>query len=125
MAPIYCVSCGRADMSADRLCTKQHRVPLRLLRTLEIAEPSKYEARLQASISKAVEEKKDSATIHATPARNGGCVGTVTLSEPVKTSPRNEPGTIEKMFGAILTFLWNRVKLLVILMLLGIAAGGR
>jgi hypothetical protein len=125
MAPIYCVSCGRADMSADRLCTKQHRVPLRLLRTLEIAEPSKYEARLQASTSKAVEEKEGSATIDAAPERNGGWVSTVTLNEPVKTSPRNDPGQIEKLFGAILTFVWNRVKLLVILTLLGIAAGGR
>jgi hypothetical protein len=125
MAPIYCVSCGRADMSADRLCTKQHRVPLRLLRTLEIAEPSKYEARLQASTSKAVEEKEGSATIDAAPERNGGWVSTVTFNEPVKTSPRNDPGPIEKLFGAILTFLWNRVKLLVILTLLGIAAGGR
>ena len=125
MAPIYCVSCGRADTTANRLCTKQHRVPLRLLRTLEIAEPSNYKARLQESTLKAVEEIEYSATIDAAPARDGGGVGTVTLNEPVKTSPRNDPGPIEKLLGAILTFVWNRVKLLVILMLLGIAAGGR
>ena len=125
MAPIYCVSCGRADLSADRLCTKQHRVPLRLLRTLEILEPSKYEARLQAVTAKAVEERAAAASIHAALVRDGGWVGTVTLNGPAKASPRKDPGIIEKAFGAILTFVWNRVKFLVILTLLGIAAGGR
>ena len=125
MAPIYCVSCGRADRSRDRLCVKQHRVPLRLLRKLEIAEPTKYEARIRAlSAPPNAAESTSAASIHAAVVRDGGWAGRMAVKGPAKSTPRKAPGPIERAFGVVLTFVWNRVKFLAILTLLGIAAGG-
>ena len=129
MAPIYCISCGRADKSADRLCTRFHRVPQRLLRTLTIRNPRRYEQQLREARDKARFKKSQAELIHEAVVRNGGWFGRVTLeappTPPAPPQPRKRPGPIERAFGAVLTFVWNRVKFLAILTLLGLAAGGR
>ena len=126
MRPLHCVSCGDPHARESLLCTEYREVPSGILRLLD--QRDDYADPPQPPTPRG----PTSDEIQAAVAREAGWFGAPagekgSLNDPTteaRQHVKQEPDLFDKAFGAMLTFVWNRVKFLAILTLLGIAAGG-
>jgi hypothetical protein len=129
--PLYCVGCGRADLRVAKSaeCTEEFRVPAEMLINIPeypIKSPATVAQReerewLQKSRALELEQRakiKKAAEPPPTPMP-------VPRPAPARELPVRKPGAVEEMLLSIAGSLWGTFKVLLLIVLIGLAAGRR
>ena len=127
--PLYCVGCGRADLrlaeSTD--CTKEFHVPAELLINIPessgapIASIAQREERAWRLNARALEVEQAAKIRNA--AEPPPAPVPVPRPAPVRQRPVRKPGPVEEILLSIAGSLWGTLKFLLLIALIGLAAG--
>jgi hypothetical protein len=129
--PLYCVGCGRADLRVPKSsdCIKEFHVPAEMLINIpessgaplaSIAQREERAWRLNARALEAEQAAKIRKAAEASPAP-----APVPRPVPARQRPVRKPGPVEEILLSIAGSLWGTFKFLLLIALIGLAAGRR
>jgi len=125
--PLYCVGCGRADLRVPKSsdCTKEIYIPAELLIAIPqssgiympaIAQREERAWRLNARALEAEQAAKIRKAAEPPPAP-------APRPQPVLQRPAKPRGPVEELLVSVLSSLWGTFKFLLLIVLIGLAAG--
>ena len=129
--PLYCVGCGRADLRAPESsdCTKEFRIPAEMLINIPEypglfpATAAQREEREWRQKSRALELEQTAKIKKA--AEPPPAPVPVPRPAPVRQRPVRKPGPVEELLFSVAGSLWGTLKFLLLIVLIGLAAGRR
>jgi hypothetical protein len=129
--PLFCVGCGRADLRVPKSsdCIKEFRVPAELLINIPEypglfpANAAQREAREWRQKSRALELEQAAKIKKA--AEPPPASVSVPRPVPARQRPVRKPGAVEEILLSIAGSLWGTLKFLLLIVLIGLAAGRR
>ena len=127
--PLYCVGCGRADLRVPKSsdCIKEFRVPAVLLINIPEysglfpATAAQREEREWRQKSRALELEQAAKIKKA--AEPPPAPAPVPRTVPARQRPVRKPGPVEEILVSIAGSLWGTLKFLLLIVLIGLAAG--